>query len=961
MAWKLKFNGAQRVDIPLWTATGRPNSYTIKARFTYNPRTMLMGSNSINDNYILCDNSSRIVFAFQTSNQSLTVPAGVTVGSIIEIEIEANTTQTLGVWYRVFNADRTAVSQTFVSEGAINIDVIGRFFNGLAYTGELFWLSMSNGTDNRFYDANASNGQGTVLIDTLSGRNGTIVGATYVYYNSVENTRSLYPLNIPANTPVSINLNNYFTGATSYAIQSGSLPAGLTLSGNIISGTVAANAASQFTIRASNSIDILDVVTVVQVRSHYLAYNSSSFIHSGYQGKIRFPSWVGSGAANWSVEIDFRITNLSVDSSLMGREGTTGAFTVWASGAIGIRGWVASAGGIIAQGVRYKTKLAREGNVLRIYVKPFDTANYGAAVLTTPVNTGSSTFDILGFSDASSLVIDYFSVSFEGAGASYIESWNENNIPRIGTSWIGSNGNAITLAGTQGARDAWWTPYGQGSGNWYLKFPNSTGNQFNNKSLVQISGINGVLSTVRYTMAETLPAFVSNTARYIFDIRRSINSINQGAGTGWLLQLVNGTFESNGVGNMRINGVARTPAEMFSSSLVVADAVCEFGVNVVPSDGCISFGARFNETEHSYGMAVKSIEIVDAGGTHVIDMSSSGGSGTQFRSTDGAVSVRLFNFPADNSGWRFIPPAVGSSTTVNINATYPAYTGSVTASRTLPVYNTNVSTTYPNYTNITNVTNIIPVRNINISVQYPSYTSTLTATNIKPGLTANIVANYPVYTASVNGNNTKPIKTVQVSTTYSSYTASVLSTNIKPVKTVNINTQYPVYVGSVVATKVVVGYSATINTTYPNYIGSVTNTNSKPIKTLNINTTYPTYSSTVVNTNTKPIKNITVTATYSSYTANVTARAVNTNELSINTTYPKYTSSVICGSVVTERTVTINTTYPKYVGNVVIGDFVNLPYRAGKGAHLVISLGSREVVIKDKSRNVKWRVENARL
>jgi hypothetical protein len=314
-----------------------------------------------------------------------------------------------------------------------------------------------------------------------------------------------------------------------------------------------------------------------------------------------------------------------------------------------------------------------------------------------------------------------------------------------------------------------------------------------------------------------------------------------------------------------------------------------------------------------------------------------------------------------NIGAFFEAPAAGSSTTVNINATYPAYTGSVTASRTLPVYNTNVSTTYPNYTNITDVTNIRPVRNINISVQYPNYTSALTATNIKPGLTANIVANYPVYTASVNSNNTKPIKTVQVSTTYSSYTASVLSTNIKPVKTVNINTQYPVYVGSVVATRVVVGYSATINTTYPNYIGSVTNTNSKPIKTLNINTTYPIYSSTVVNTNTKPIKNITVTATYSSYTANVTARAVNTNELSINTTYPKYTSSVICGSVVTERTVTINTTYPKYVGNVVIGDFVNLPYRAGKGAHLVISLGSREVVIKDKSRNVKWRVENARL
>lgn len=514
-------------------------------------------------------------------------------------------------------------------------------------------------------DYTNATGTGTRFNNSLGANTADQVGSwpandtEFVFYNTITNTRLLYPLNIPAGTPVSINLNNYFTGATSYAIQSGSLPAGLTLSGSIISGTVAANAASQFTIRASNSIDILDVVAVVQVRSHYLAYNSNSFIHSGYQGKIRFPSWVGSGAANWSVEIDFRITNLSVDSSLMGREGTTGAFTVWASGAIGIRGWVASAGGIIAQGVRYKTKLAREGNVLRIYVKPFDTANYGAAVLTTPVNTGSYTFDILGFSDASSLVIDYFSVSFEGAGASYIESWNENNIPRIGTSWIGANGNAITLAGTQGALDAWWTPYGQGSGNWYLNnatggnsvinipsvtIGNNTGDYIEMKAVASSGNESGI-----YRIVGVSSGYSALIGAEPAKLSISIGSSNTAITAGYTQPAIGEVFTVK----LRKSGTNQYIASMNGVDFAPFTAYSTFTVNQLFRWATESTGAFKGGI---YYVAISTNGGVSA--TRYYDAKASGGSGNQLLDTVGGQhGTQAGTWPTDNSEWRFIPPA----------------------------------------------------------------------------------------------------------------------------------------------------------------------------------------------------------------------------------------------------------------------------------------------------------------
>lgn len=57
----------------------------------------------------------------------------------------------------------------------------------------------------------------------------------------------------------------------------------------------------------------------------------------------------------------------------------------------------------------------------------------------------------------------------------------------------------------------------------------------------------------------------------------------------------------------------------------------------------------------------------------------------------------------------------------------------------------------------------------------------------------------------------------------------------------------------------------------------------------------------------------------------------------------------------------INASYPKYIATAAIGKFNDLPVANVKSNHLVISLGSREIIFKDKSREVQWRTENARL
>lgn len=367
--------------------------------------------------------------------------------------------------------------------------------------------------------------------------------------------------------------------------------------------------------------------------------------------------------------------------------------------------------------------------------------------------------------------------------------------------------------------------------------------------------------------------------------------------------------------------------------------------NIIGTTGTLTSGwltavnqlGRFSSSSRS-DITVYEFELYNGASSYQANWDETGasGSGTTWADDTATRNLTITNASGATDSW-WLDYSVGGTNTIDITATYPIYTNSITA------------------------TNEKPVKTVNVSAEYASYTAVVNATAVASGFNVNIVATYPAFTASVVADNIKPVKTVTIVANYPIYTGTVTATNIKPIKTVNITGTYPSYTASVVATMQGTGYSATVNTTYPIYIGSVVSTNIKPIKTVNISASYPVYNATVNNTNTKPIKTVNVTTTYSSYSVSVTATVNKINSFSINTTYPKYTANVICGSVGTDKLISINATYPKHIGSVVIGEFLSLPYRGGKGAHLVISLGSREVVFKDKSRNVKWRVENARL
>lgn len=298
---------------------------------------------------------------------------------------------------------------------------------------------------------------------------------------------------------------------------------------------------------------------------------------------------------------------------------------------------------------------------------------------------------------------------------------------------------------------------------------------------------------------------------------------------------------------------------------------------------------------------------------------------------------------------------------VTITTQYAQHTATVNATKDKPVLDVSITGTYPTYTASIAMGNLIPVFTASINSNYPSYVGSGVLTNVKPEKQVQIAATYPVYNSNIDLSNVKPEFSATISSTYPVYTADVDVNGIRPVKTIGINVQYPTYTSVVTVAMIAPGYNAVVNATYPNYIGSSVHTNTKPIKNVSINVTYPSYTVSLNNTNTKPIKAVSITATYGKYSASVTVDLANVNEFSINTTYPSYTASVVSDNVDTNKHVSINSTYPQYMSTVVIGEFLNLPYRGGKGAHLIITLGSREVIFKDKSRNVKWRVENARL
>jgi hypothetical protein len=186
---------------------------------------------------------------------------------------------------------------------------------------------------------------------------------------------------------------------------------------------------------------------------------------------------------------------------------------------------------------------------------------------------------------------------------------------------------------------------------YYLKWSAHAGSVAANNDLLQITGITGAISHVRFTVKETPAAYISNMVRVLFDVRRLPGSTSDGGGVGYITQYgPSGTqHDSNNTSNHTINSASVTITQLFNN--LVADDVVDFDVSATPSAGCIAIGAGFIQDASFYGLTISELIITDANGAHTINMSDSGGTGTSLTSTDSALTATLFGFPVDDSQW----------------------------------------------------------------------------------------------------------------------------------------------------------------------------------------------------------------------------------------------------------------------------------------------------------------------
>jgi len=198
---------------------------------------------------------------------------------------------------------------------------------------------------------------------------------------------------------------------------------------------------------------------------------------------------------------------------------------------------------------------------------------------------------------------------------------------------------------------------------YYLRFSDGSGSASANNQVFQISGVSGVLTNLSYTVMETLNAF-TGVARYIMDGRRKLDDdVGTSGDRIYTFQTNSGSVGDRKAGPYTINGVSAAKEALFTLS---AGDVVNVEINGNPA-GVISFGSRYNATEHFYGLAVSTITLTDAAGDHTFDMSDSGGTATTFTSTDGLLTAKLFNFPVDNSHW--VSYSTGPETPINPSIT----------------------------------------------------------------------------------------------------------------------------------------------------------------------------------------------------------------------------------------------------------------------------------------------------
>ena len=181
---------------------------------------------------------------------------------------------------------------------------------------------------------------------------------------------------------------------------------------------------------------------------------------------------------------------------------------------------------------------------------------------------------------------------------------------------------------------------------YYLKWPGDAGSGSGNPSFVQVSGTVGDCN-IAIEFAEDYPERTASRRTYIFDGRRALDSTSSN-GSGYFYRELSGSFvNTSNVDGYAKNGVSSVKEDI--TTCLAADVWSFNASSAAIGDGVFSIGGRYTEIEHWYNAAIKSITVIDSNGTHVIDISSSNGTLSQFTSLDGVLTAKLVNFPPDNS------------------------------------------------------------------------------------------------------------------------------------------------------------------------------------------------------------------------------------------------------------------------------------------------------------------------
>lgn len=336
MAWKLRLPASGYITIPTWTVAANQD-FVIEAVFD---TPAVVDTDGVLGNL---EGDSYLATLAINNGAVLTKLADIFINGDGNAPVNQNIFAPSNKYsykvQRTSNLVRTTV--TNLTTGTVRQDISGVVFsNAISFTrigntqtytlggGSFYTVQLSRSGDNRYYDANASGGTGVVLPDTVnSANNGTQSGTgwpandgEWVFYNSIT------ALPIPNNTlgaalnqACAINLNNYFTGATSYSVLSGSLPTGLSISGNQIVGTPTTADSTTLVIRASNSIDTLDSATIT--------FNTGLWylLCAGGTGStapiVTIPDWTPSNQSNWACRLKIRTgSNITTDRMLLGRD-----------------------------------------------------------------------------------------------------------------------------------------------------------------------------------------------------------------------------------------------------------------------------------------------------------------------------------------------------------------------------------------------------------------------------------------------------------------------------------------------------------------------------------------------------------------------------------------------------------------------------------------------------------------